>query len=144
MLLYQFIHLSEFILGVLENFHSIHPSGAYTHFFFNKAFVSWSVNLFFQREARSFFSFQKHVGFLVNQFIFIFFSFWQSWYLRSHTFFFEKSCERGYARPTYVKIQRQGNQRNAMISRKKQWQNKLKAIMSDHGGSKNNNWKQQC
>jgi len=43
-------------------------------FFLNKAFVSRSLNLFFQRKARSYF-FPKHVGFLVNQFIFILFFF---------------------------------------------------------------------
>jgi len=38
MLLYQFMHSSESILGVRENFHSIHPSGVYT-FFSTKPFV---------------------------------------------------------------------------------------------------------
>ena len=35
MFFYQFVHSSESILGVRENFHSIHPSGVYTHFFKN-------------------------------------------------------------------------------------------------------------
>jgi len=35
MLIYQFMHSSESILGVWESFHSIHPSSAYTFFFKN-------------------------------------------------------------------------------------------------------------
>jgi len=109
----------------------------HTHFF-NKAFVSWSVK-------PKVISFQKHVGFLVNRFYFYFIFLFDKVDICDHTFFFlsKKSCERGYARPTYVKIQRQSNRRNAMISRnKKPWQNKLRAVMSDHSGSKHNNWKQ--
>ena len=51
MLLYQFMHSSESILGVRENFHSIHPSGV-LHTFSFKNWL-WSVN-FFQRKARSY------------------------------------------------------------------------------------------
>jgi len=50
---YQFTHSSESILGVRENFHSIHPSGVYT--FFQKPVMiseklfskkSWKLSLF--------------------------------------------------------------------------------------------------
>ena len=66
MLLYQFIHLSESILGVRENFHNIHPSGAYTSFFKN---WSWSENFF--KEKLEVNSFQKHVGFSAKRYIFV-------------------------------------------------------------------------
>ena len=103
-----------------------------------------------------FFFVSKRVGFSVNQFYFFFLAIFvfmtKEWKqtctldivdICDHTFF-EKSCEWGYARPTYVKSQRQSNRKNAMISHnEKQWQNKLRAIMSDHSGSKHNNWKQQ-
>ena len=41
---YQFMHSSESILGVRENFHCIHPSGAYTFFF--KILVFWMASSF--------------------------------------------------------------------------------------------------
>ena len=48
MLIYQFMHSSESILGVRENFHSIHPSGVYT--FFQKLVM---ISKFFQRNVVS-------------------------------------------------------------------------------------------
>jgi len=44
MLFYQFMHSSESIMGIRENFHSIHPSGAYTFFFKNLVF--WMASSF--------------------------------------------------------------------------------------------------
>ena len=140
-------------LGVRESFHNIHPSSVYTFFQQNPLF--WSVNLF-QRKAGSYF-FPKTCWLLVNQSIFIyllyyyyyyyyyfFFFFLQSWYLRSHIYFsFLKSRanEGTHGLPT---LNHKVNGKNAMISHnEKQWQNKLRAIMSDHSGSKHNNWKQQ-
>ena len=49
MFFYQFVHSSESILGVRENFHSIHPSGVYT--FFLKKLVM--ISKFFQRKVGS-------------------------------------------------------------------------------------------
>jgi len=51
MFFYQFMHSSESILGVQENFHSIHPSGAYTFFFLKLVMISES---FLQRKAGSY------------------------------------------------------------------------------------------
>ena len=65
MLFYQFMPSSESTLGVQENFHSIHPSEAYTHIFFQNNLVFWMPNLF--KEKLEFTSLQKNVGFLVNQ-----------------------------------------------------------------------------
>ena len=65
-LLYQFTHSSECIMGVRENFHTIHPSGVYT-FFQQKKHLFWSVN-FCSKKSGNLFSFQQHVGFLANQF----------------------------------------------------------------------------
>ena len=48
MFFYQFVHSSESILGVRENFHSIHPSGVYT--FFQKLVM---ISEFFQRKVGS-------------------------------------------------------------------------------------------
>ena len=45
---YQFVHSFESILGVRENFHSIHPSGVYT--FFQKLVM---ISKFFQRKVGS-------------------------------------------------------------------------------------------
>jgi len=47
---YQFVHSFESILGIRENFHSIHPSGVYT--FFQKLVI---INDFiFQRKVGSY------------------------------------------------------------------------------------------
>ena len=64
MLFYQFMPLSVSILGIRENFHSIHPSGVET--FFSKILVFWLVTL--SKEKLESISFRKHVGFIVNQF----------------------------------------------------------------------------
>ena len=73
MFFYQFMHSSESILGVRENFHSIHPSGVYT--FFQKLVM---ISEFFQRKVGShLFSkacwlFSRKIYFL---FLFVFFFF---------------------------------------------------------------------
>ena len=79
MLFYQFMHSSEFILGVRENFHSIHPSTAYTFFQQNPLF--WSVNLF-SKKCWKLFLFKsvlaiqpKDVFFVLVCFCFFFFFF---------------------------------------------------------------------
>jgi len=69
MLFYQFMHSSESILGVWENFHSIHPLGAYTFFQQNPCVM---ISESFFKEKLEVISFQKHFGFLVNQFYFLF------------------------------------------------------------------------
>ena len=63
----QFVHSSESISGVRENFHSIHPSGVYT--FFQKLVM---ISEFFFKEKLEIVSFQKHVGFSARQLIFLF------------------------------------------------------------------------
>ena len=52
MFFYQFVHSSEPILGIWENFHNIHPLGVYT--FFNKTlcFDKW---ILLQRKVGSYF-----------------------------------------------------------------------------------------
>jgi len=72
MFFYQFMHSSESILGVWENFHSIHPSAVYT-FFQQEPFALIGEKKFCSKKSRQLFSFQKRVGFLVNQSIFIYF-----------------------------------------------------------------------
>jgi len=81
MFFYKFMHLSESILGIRENFHNIHPSGSYTFFFKNWCYDQW---IFF-KEKQEVISFQKHAGFSAERYIFcsclfLFFSF----------FFFQK------------------------------------------------------
>jgi len=66
MLFYQFMHSSESILGVRENFHSIHPSGAYTFFFKNWCYDQW---IFF-KEKLEVISFQKRAGLSAKRYIF--------------------------------------------------------------------------
>ena len=58
MFFYQFMHSSESILGVRENFHSIHPSGVYTFFFKN-----WLRSVKSFKEKLEIISFHKHVVF---------------------------------------------------------------------------------
>jgi len=65
MFFYQIMHSSESILGVRENFHSIHPSGVYTFF---KNLVLISEIIF--KEKLEVISFQKHVGFSAERYIF--------------------------------------------------------------------------
>ena len=66
MFFYPFVHSSESILGVWENFHSIHPSGVHKFFFQQLAMIS---EIFFKEELEVI-SFQKHVGFSAKQLIF--------------------------------------------------------------------------
>ena len=66
MLLYQFMHSSESILGFWENFHSIHPSSAYTFFFKNWCYDQW---IFFKEKLKVI-SFQKRVGCSAKRYIF--------------------------------------------------------------------------
>ena len=66
MLLYQFMHSFESLLGVWENFHSIHPSGVLHTFSFRNWL--WSVN-FFSKEKLEVISSQKHVGFSAERYI---------------------------------------------------------------------------
>ena len=68
MFFYQFVHSSESILGVRENFHNIHPLGVYT--FFQKLAM---ISEFFFKEKLEVISFQKHVGFSAKQLISLFF-----------------------------------------------------------------------
>ena len=129
MLLYQFIHLSQSILGVRKNFHSVHSSGVYTYFFFfDKAFASRSINLFFQWKARSYF-FSKTCWLLVNQNIFIYFYYYLLLFdkvdICDHIYFFpflkSRANEGTHELPT---SNHKVTGKNAMISRnEKQWQN---------------------
>jgi len=114
MFFYQFMHSSESILGVRENFHSIHPSGVYTFFFKNWL---WSVKFFF-KEKLEVISFQKHIGFLARPLIIIFFLFFFFFFSSFFLLFFKllpfvhflsffffslkRSCGRGHTLPTYV------------------------------------------
>ena len=83
MLLYQFMHSSESISGVQKNFHSIHPSGVYTFFQQNPCALNGK-----------FISFQKHVGFLANQFYFYFTFFcFFSWGILQYTCISNIYCE---------------------------------------------------
>ena len=93
MFYYQIMHSSKSILGVRENFHSIHPSGVYTSFFKNWL---WSVKKF-SKEKLEVISFQKCAGFLVKGIFFVcfFIIFLTACNLdtvddRDHIFFFEK------------------------------------------------------
>ena len=72
MFFYQFIHSSESILGVRENFHSIHPSGVYT-FFFSKNWL-WSVNLF-SKKSWKLFLFKSMLAFQPKDIFFVLFLF---------------------------------------------------------------------
>ena len=67
MLFYQLMHSSESILGIQENFNSIHPSSAYT-FFSPKTCVMISES--FWKKELEFISFQKWFGFLVKKYSF--------------------------------------------------------------------------
>ena len=60
MLLYQFMHSSESILGVRENFHSIHPLGAYTFFFQKLVMISESL---FSKKSWKLFLFKNVLAF---------------------------------------------------------------------------------
>jgi len=71
MFFYQFMHSSESISGVRENFHNIHPSGVYTFFSFQKLVM---ISESFFKEKLEVISLQKHVGFSARQFIFLFLS----------------------------------------------------------------------
>ena len=64
------MHSFESMLGVRENFHSIHPSGVHT-FFSKTSYDQW----FFFKEKLEVISFQKHVGFSARQLIFLFLTF---------------------------------------------------------------------
>ena len=80
MFFYQFMHSSESILGVRENFHSIHPLGAYT-FFSPKTGVMISESFF--KEKLEVISFQKCAGFSAERYIFcscLFFVFFLSFF----------------------------------------------------------------
>ena len=68
MFFHQFMHSFESILGVQENFHSIHPSGAYT--FFSKTGVMISES--FSKEKLEVISFKKHAGFFSRKIYFLF------------------------------------------------------------------------
>jgi len=68
MFFYQFMQSSESILGVRENFHSIHPSGVLHTF----SFKNWLLSVNFFKEKLEVISFQKHVGFSAIQLIFLF------------------------------------------------------------------------
>ena len=119
--------------GRSENFHSVHPSGAYTHFFFSKTFVSRSVNpFFFQRKARSYF-FPKTCRLLVNQSIFNYYYYYYYYYfpfltklISTITYIFfsflkSRANEGTHGLPTW---NHKVNGKSAMISRnEKQWQN---------------------
>ena len=61
MFIYQFVHSSESILGVRENFHSIHPSGVYT--FFQKLVM---ISKIFQRKVGNYL-FSQACCFLARQ-----------------------------------------------------------------------------
>jgi len=67
MFFYQFMHSSESILGIRENFHNIHPSGVYT-FFSPKTGVMISESFF--KEKLEVISFQKRTGFSAERYIF--------------------------------------------------------------------------
>jgi len=106
MLFYQFMHSSESILGVRENFHSIHPSGAYT--FFSKTGYDQRIPLFSFKEKMEVISFQKCAGFSAERYIFslhYFFPFLSYYHLFISLFFIfslNRSCGRGRTLPTYI------------------------------------------
>ena len=82
MLLYQFMHSFESLLGVWENFHSIHPSGVHT-FFFQKLVM---INEDFSKKSWKLFLFKSMLAFQPKDIFFVlvcfcFFSF---------SFFFQK------------------------------------------------------
>jgi len=68
MFFYQFMHSSESILGIRENFNSTHPSGVYT--FFQKLVM---ISEFF-KEKMEVISFHKHVVFLLDNLYYLLFS----------------------------------------------------------------------
>jgi len=82
MFFYQFMHSSESILGVRENFHSIHPSGVYAFFFQKLVMISES----FFKEKLEVISPKKHVGFSARQLIFSFSLFLFFFHLSSFPF----------------------------------------------------------
>ena len=120
---YQFVHLFESILGVRENFHSIHPSAVYT-FFQKLVMIS---KFFFQRKVGSHL-FSQACCFLARQLFIIIFFFFSSFFFFSCLLFFffsfllsffkllsfihflslffffslKRSCGRGRTLPTYV------------------------------------------
>jgi len=101
MFFYQFMHSSESILGVRENFHSIHPSGVYT-FFSKTGYDQW---IFF-KEKLEVYSFQKHVGFSVERYMFCscLFLFFFSWgiLLPKHMYIFVRYFCYIHAYPRYL------------------------------------------
>ena len=84
MFFYQFMHSSESILGVRENFHSIHPSGVYTLFFKNWL---WSLK-FFAKKSWKLSPFKSMLVFLARQLFLPFFSFFFLFFLFLSLFFF--------------------------------------------------------
>jgi len=93
MFFYQFMHSSEFILGVQENFHSIHPSGV-LHTFSFKNWL-WSVNFFSKKSwklslFKSMLVFQLDNLFFFFLSLFSFFPLFLSYYHLFISFFSEK------------------------------------------------------
>ena len=68
MFFYQFMHSSKSISGVRENFHSIHPSGAYTFFFNNWCFDRW---IFFSKKSWKLFLFDSMLAFQLKDIFFV-------------------------------------------------------------------------
>ena len=121
MFFYQFVHSSESILGVRENFHSIHPLSVYT-FFFQKlvmigerkvgSYLFSQAYCFLVRQP--FFYFYLFSFFLLfltcSLFLSLFFSFlsylslvhFLSLFFFFHFFSLKRSCGRGCTLPTYV------------------------------------------
>jgi len=86
MFFYQFMHLSDSILGVRKNFHSTHPSGVYT--FFQKLVMTSES---FSKKSWKLFLFKSMLAFhLDNLFFFFsfFFLFLSSYYHLFISFFF--------------------------------------------------------
>ena len=104
MFFYQFMHSSESILGVRENFHSIHPSGVYIFFQQNPLF--WLVNFF--KEKLEVISFQKCAVFSAERYIFsppYFFPFLSYYHLFISFFLFfslNRSCRRRRTLPIHA------------------------------------------
>ena len=117
MFFYQIVHSFESILGVRENFHSIHPLGVYIFF---KNWL-WSLKIF-AKKSWKLSPFKSTLVFLARQlfyyyflffFLFLFFFFlflfpFLSYYhlfISSPFFFFfslKRSCRQGRTLPTYV------------------------------------------
>ena len=100
MFFYQFMHSSESILGVRENF-SAFTLQVYTHFF---SFQKLVMIIGFFKEKLEVISFQKHVGFFSQTIYYYYYYFLLFFLSLSPPFFLSEKAVRTRACTTYLRL----------------------------------------